>query len=160
METTPVQHFTKHWQTVKCMGIWHKQPNGRYIEDEELRALLLLKTHFSSSRPIELADDQHTKYYYGTPSRANWEVTKEVFTPQRLKWAIESFQPFQVVRGRQHLTHSFAEGSERNNTALSKDSKGLFIIWLHTKEVEKGEDNIHPQGRGRDVTLLNLDKSA
>lgn len=83
-----------------------------------------------------------------------------MFTPQRLKWAIESFQSFQVVRGRRHLTHSFAEGSVRNNTALSNDIKELFIIWLDTKEMEEGEGSIHPQGRGKDVTLLHLNKSA
>lgn len=55
METTPVQHFTKHWQTVKCMGIWHKQPNGRYIEDKELS--------FCWRHTFQVAD------------RSNWQMT-------------------------------------------------------------------------------------
>lgn len=71
-----------------------------------------------------------------------------LFSPSKLS-GVDGISPILLQKGQKEIILHFV-----------RIARGCLFIWLHTKEMEKGEDSIHPQGRGRDVTLLNLDKSA
>jgi len=67
-----------------------RRTDESYTEDEE-RALLLLETHFPGRTPY-IPDRSLVEL--GRAKQEDWRVAKNICTPHRLKWAIDSFQPF------------------------------------------------------------------
>lgn len=67
-----------------------KKPDGTYTKGEEEQAILLLQTHFPGSVPVEITTVVDTS----KPKKEDWEAAKRVFTAERMKWAISTFQPF------------------------------------------------------------------
>ena len=71
-----------------------KKPDGSYTEGDEERANLLLHTHFPGSISI---DTQVAPTEPHNPRREDWETAKLVITEQKLKWAIDTFQPYKTA---------------------------------------------------------------
>lgn len=72
-----------------------RKSDGTYTEGEEERASLLLEVHFPDSEPIPTdAEIVATTNHSRNPCRADWVIANNIFTKQRLEWAINTFEPY------------------------------------------------------------------
>ncbi|XP_048484155.1 uncharacterized protein LOC105391530 [Plutella xylostella] len=73
-----------------------KRPDGTFTESPEETLRLLAQTHFPGSL------DGHSDAHAGQqptkirPSNEDWRKASQVFTPNRVRWAIKSFMPFKT----------------------------------------------------------------
>jgi hypothetical protein len=69
-------------------------PTGDYTKTGKETMDLLIQHHFPKSTPL---DDNENGHIIGPLRRAtadDWNMSKEVVTPNKIKWAINSFDPY------------------------------------------------------------------
>ncbi|GAB0090988.1 uncharacterized protein DMENIID0001_057790 [Sergentomyia squamirostris] len=71
-----------------------RKGDGSYTQDEEQRAHLLMETHFPGCE-VHAGDDMIINKR-GNPTAAVWKEVATIFTEERIKWAIHSFQAFKA----------------------------------------------------------------
>lgn len=72
-----------------------KRPDGSYTNSIRQTLELLVQNHFPGSSIMEDPLPPHLPMVLSTrPSSEDWDLAKRVFTPESVKWAINSFSPF------------------------------------------------------------------
>jgi len=72
-----------------------KKPDGSFTQSHEDTLLFLLQEHFPGSSPVQ-PECTHVDEYYGTPHWRNNAISGTIFSPDKVRWAISSFEPFKA----------------------------------------------------------------
>jgi hypothetical protein len=84
-------------------------PAGDYTKTGKETLDLLIQYHFSKSTPLDDSENSHIIGPLRTASEDDWNMAKEVVTPNKIIWAINSFDPY-ISRLGWNSASAFAKG--------------------------------------------------
>jgi ribonuclease HI len=127
-----------------------KKPDGGFTENEEQTALLLLETHFPGSR-VDCAMGHAGEL--GRPQARHWEKAAEIFTEQRIEWAMDTFQPYKSPGVDGIIPALLQRGKRDIIVHLIRMFRGSFALGYIPKLWRRARVIFIPKVGRRDTTL-------
>lgn len=73
-----------------------KKPDGTYTQGKEETLELLLSTHFPQCTKTTEHSQYRNEFGYWKPGKDDWMTVKEIVNERKIKWAINSFEPYKA----------------------------------------------------------------
>lgn len=118
-----------------------EKPDGSLTTSSSETLEVLLATHFPGCKIIENQEDEYTEERIQRPSPHSSSLAAKIFTPEKIKWAINSFKPFKSAGVDKVFPALLQQGLEILMPAIIRIFKASFIwgyipkIWRKARVV-------------------------